>query len=226
MSGAPTHWDDKPIPWDALYISGHVAPGMVDDINVDRGYKVDEKTGNGIDGATATIQGREVARVNIKLKMWTRRHLNLVDALVYSIYTKPRLTKQVKPFDFSHPLLEMHGLRALIVENTSGPTKPDHDGFSYLSLACKEFTPQPAKPVSATTTPKATTSAALPTWTAEDESLLKTLEAQRTAAYMNGVDTSKIDERIWNLKQRKTKLTSTAVGDSAPTGPGAGAVKP
>jgi len=219
MSG-PSHWDDKPIAWDALYISGHVAPGMVEDVGVDRGYKVDEKDGAGVDDATSTVQGRKLPRVSIKLKLWTRRHLQLADALIYSIYIKPKLTKTVKPFDFSHPILEIHGLRALLVESTSGPTKPSDDGFSYLTLQCKAFSPPPPKPVSATTTPKATTSAALPQWTGEDESLLKTLEAQRTAAYMAGVDTSKLDERIWNLKQRKAAAPIGPPGP--PKGPGAG----
>lgn len=223
MSG-PSHWDDKPIPWDALYISGYVAPGMVDDIAVDRGYKIDEKDGAGVDDATSTVQGRKLPKVSIRLRLWTRRHIQLADALIYSIYTKPKITKQVKPFDFSHPILEMHGLRALLVEGTSGPTKPDKDGFSSLTLQCKAFTVQPAKPVSATSTPKATTTASLPKWSGEDESLLKTLEAQRTAAYFAGTDTSKLDERIWNLKQRKASVPIGPPGP--PTGPGAGAVKP
>lgn len=226
MSG-PAHWDDKPIPWDALYITGHIAPGIVDDISIDRGFKVDEKGGAGVNGATLTVQGLNLAAITIKLKLWTRRHVQMADQLVYSIFLRPKQTNTVKPFDFGHPLLETHGLRSLLVVDVSGPTKPTDDGFQFLTLKCKEFLQPPPKPkTSATTTPKAADTTTFPagSWTAEDETLLKNLEAESALRALHGDDTSKINERIWNLKQRKAK---TQYGPpSPPTGPGAGKPKP
>jgi hypothetical protein len=225
VSAPPSHWHDKPISWDALYISGVVAPGMVDDIDVSRGYKIDEKGGAGVNGATLTVQGLQLANVSIKLKLWTRNHLLKIDQLIYSIFLKPKQTKLVRPFDFTHPTLTMHGLRSLLVLDVLGPGKPDHDGFQFVTLKCKEFAPPPAKPAaSATTTPKGTASANLPKWTIEDEQLLKALEAESAKRALHGDDTSKINERIWNLKQRKA--ASEFVGPIAPSGPGAGTPKP
>jgi hypothetical protein len=226
MSDSPTHWLDKPIPWDALYISGVIAPGMVDDIDISRAYKVDEKGGAGVNGATLTVQGLQLANVSIKLKLWTRNHLNTIDLLIYSIFRKPKQTKTVKPFDFTHPLLTMHGLRSLLVVDVLGPTNPNQDGFQFVTIKCKEFAPPPPKPAaSATTTPKGTTPALPPgSWTAEDEQLLKNLEAEAKLRALHGDDTSKINERIWNLKQRKA---NTQYGPpSPPKGPGAGTPKP
>ncbi len=225
MADAPAHWDDKPVPWDALYISNVLAPGMVDDVDVSRSYKVDEKGGAGVNGATLTVQGLQLANVTIKLRLWTRNHLNKIDQLIYSVFIKPKQTKQVRPFDFTHPVLTTHGLRSLLVQDVTGPSKPDGEGFSYVTLKCKEFAPPPAKPAaSATTTPKATTSAGLPKWTIEDEQLLKALEAEAAKRVLHGDDVSKINERIWNLKQRKAG--AEFVGPIAPSGPGAGAAKP
>lgn len=222
---APTHWDDKPIPWDALYITGHLAPGIVEDIDIGRAYKVDEKGGAGVNGATLTVQGLQLATVTIRLKLWTRRHVLMADQLVYSIFLRPKLNKTVKPFDFGHPLLETHGLRSLLVVDVQGPTKPNADGFQFLTLKLREFAQPPPKPTqSATTTPKATAAVEWPQWTAEDEQLLKSLEAEAAKRVLHGDDVSKINERIWNLKQRKA---SVPVGPPPPpTGPGAGTPKP
>lgn len=229
MSSSPTHWDDRPIPWDALYISGVIAPGMVDEIDVSRGYKVDKKGGAGVNGATLTVQGLQLASVTIKLKLWTRTHLIKIDQLIYSIFLRPKQTKQVKPFDFTHPTLTMHGLRSLFVEDVAGPSKPGDDGFSFVTLRCTEFAQPPPKPTqSAAQTPKG--SAGTPpivadtTWTDADEKLLRQLEADRGVLKFAGKDTSKLDERIYNLKQRKGMAWQGP--PAPPTGPGAGTPKP
>ena len=71
MGSAVPHWHDKPRVWDALYITNTVAPGIVDSIDVDRGYKMDEKDGQGVNGATLTFQGKKLGGVRIKMKLWT-----------------------------------------------------------------------------------------------------------------------------------------------------------
>ncbi len=225
---APAHWHDRPIPWDALYITGHLAPGIVDDITVNREYKTDEKDGAGVNGASLTVQGVKLAKVSIKLKMWTRSHLQKIEQLIYSIFIKPKQTKKVTPFDFTHPILQMHGLRALQVVSVAGPTQPSDDGLQFVTLSCIEFAPPPPKPKasqSATTTPTATGLVTLPAWSSSDEKLLAQLEADRGVKLFAGLDTKQIDERIFNLKARKNAPTQAAA-PTPPKGPGAGTPTP
>lgn len=150
MPIAPPHWHERPIVWDRLDLATGT-PGMVVDVKVDRGYKVDEKGGSGVDGGSLTLNGKKLAIVTIKLKLWTSTHLEKCNEFLAAMFKKK---KQHEPMDVNHPILSLHNLRSILFFDVSGPTFPDQDGVMYLTITGKEFAPPPPKPkASATRTP-------------------------------------------------------------------------
>lgn len=193
------YWYDDPVSWDALYITGHTAPGIVEDIQVARGYRVDKKEGGGVDGGVITFKGKKLPDVTIRLKLWTRNHLTKLGQLLFSIYEKKT---NGEAFDMVHPVLAMNGIQALTVEDTKGPTKPV-DGLVFFELHCNVHAPPPPLPKGdATKTPTAK-GAGTAGFTVEDSILLDSLKAERAKLAAAGKSTSQIDERIYNLEQRQ-----------------------
>lgn len=215
------YWDDDPVAWDALYITGKSAPGIVDDIDCGRGYRVDKKEGGGVDGGTVTFKGKKLAGpIRIRLKLWTRNHLHKLSQLLFSIYEKKT---NGEAFDMQHPILAINGIGALTVEETKGPTKPV-DGIMFFEMICNPHAPPPPKPKGdATKTPTAKGSGSVGL-TLEESLLLSSLEAERAKLAAAGKSTTQLDERIYNLKQRQKQQafgppTSAGVYPTAPPVP-------
>lgn len=146
----PVHWEDSPVAWDVLQLPWGT-PGLVVDVDVERGYKCDEAGGDGVHGATLTMKGRKLATVRIKFKMWTRIHLQKCSQFLDEFNAAK---KTHSPVDCVHPILQEHNLKSILFVDVSGPTMPDADGLRYMTISGREFAPPPPKPKgTATNTP-------------------------------------------------------------------------
>ena len=128
------YWDDDPTAWDALYIAGALAPGFVRDINVSRSKKVQKNSGPGIDGANLVAQGRTLAEVSITLELVGRKSLQRAEAFI-----RARLpsAKDEGAVTFAHPLLTLHGLAALYIEEFDGPRRASEGVYQMTIKACE-----------------------------------------------------------------------------------------
>lgn len=202
--GSPVpHWRERPALWDVLYISNVIAPGIVEDIDPGRGYKIDKRDGQGVSQPTQVFKGKKLPTITITLKMWSARHLKRAGQLLESIYE--RKTKG-QPFDMSHPILQLHGFRSMTVEDTKGPGMPDENDIVRMTLMCLPWAP-PFRPATGVSTPKLS-SPVFPSVAdiAEEDALLAGLKADRRFAILKGSMTpaqlSAMSERISNLEAR------------------------
>lgn len=158
------YWNDVPLVWDGIRIGskGSFAPGIVEDVRVQRELKVDEKDGPGVDGATVTTQGRKLAKVAITLKLYNRRHLERLGYLLEALLPEGQAGK---PFDMVHPILTMHRLKSLLPTGFTGPTRTGPGVYSF-TIECLEFrAPKPGAAKVVTSTPKTSIPTTFPTKT-------------------------------------------------------------
>jgi hypothetical protein len=132
-------WSDDPTAWDRLYIAGTLAPGIVRDINVVRSRKVQKNAGPGIDGASLVSQGRNLAEVPIVLELFTRNHLARAEAFVAERLAR---LKDEGAVTFAHPLLTLHQLSALYIEEFDGPKRVS-EGIYQMTIKATEYRPPP-----------------------------------------------------------------------------------
>ena len=150
-------WDDDPTAWDRLYIGGLLAPGFVRDIDVVRGRKVQKNAGPGIDGANLVAQGRNLAEVPITLEIVGRESLKRAEAFIRDRLPK---AKDEGAVTFAHPLLTMHGLAALSIEEFDGP-KRQSEGVYHMTIKACEYRP-PSKTNRSGRSPRRCTSPDMP----------------------------------------------------------------
>lgn len=151
-------WNKEPEAWDILFVARDRAtpmraPGIVKECKVQRGIKLDEKSAPGANGATLTYQGKKLAKVEIKLTIWTEQDLIGLELLIAELM--PGTAKGApKPRDFISPRLAIHGLKSLYVEEIEGPEGPDDKGIASVTLKCIQFAPTPKAAKAVTATPK------------------------------------------------------------------------
>jgi hypothetical protein len=156
--GSVVFWNDEPGAWDILFIASDRgpslrAPGIVKECKVSRGIKLDEKSAPGANGATLTYQGKKLAKVEIKLLLWTENDVVSLERMIADLF--PNDAKGApKPRDFVNARLALHGLKSLYVEELEGPEGPDEKGMVTVTLKCTQFAPTPKAAKAATTTPK------------------------------------------------------------------------
>lgn len=150
MSGF-AHWNEDETSWDGIVVGdrGIYAPGIVESIDISRQAKVDTRTGPGVNGATLTFQGRELAKVSIGMKMWTVRHWERFRLFVAAFELGQNATKLL-PRDFLHPALAVRGLRALVVTGLNGPSMPDAQDMVRYTIEALQYAPPPKKNVTNT----------------------------------------------------------------------------
>lgn len=141
MPAVPAPWN-APRSHDTLLINRTIAPGFVRDIKVKRGAKLDEHDSPGTIGATLTDQGTKLAKVTILLEIRTDKAWERAGQLI-AVVNQKRPPRARKVFNMVHPILVMHGLQALYVEDIEGPSRVEH-GIYHLTLNCIEVAPPPA----------------------------------------------------------------------------------
>lgn len=144
-------WNDDALNQDTLLISTKtgadlVAPGIVDDLDIDNDIKIDERDAAGQNGATLGFNGQKLMRVTVKLRMWNALHASRIGPFLKALTPS---TKGAAPTsnDFVHPLLALWGVSSMLFLGAKGPTKPVKE-ISYLTIKLIEFAPPPKKSVS------------------------------------------------------------------------------
>jgi hypothetical protein len=141
------HWDDDPESYDSIRFAASngqavTLGGIVKEIKVSRKTKLDKKVSAGVSGATITFQGYELAEVEITMKIWTRKQWERAQTAIKDLLPDAK-KKKPTPRDFFHPMLSLHGLKSLYVEEIEGPGPPGVEGIIEYTVKCVEFAPPP-----------------------------------------------------------------------------------
>lgn len=119
---------DDPRAFDPIIIAGQPAGGWVDKVDVKLSQKFDVQSAPGSNGAWVIWKGYTAAPVTISMKMGGRTHGPKQWAQYESLLPLIRPVAgngKPQPVNCSHPLLELHKLRALYVTDISAPQNND-----------------------------------------------------------------------------------------------------
>lgn len=155
--------------YDVLHIGSYKTPGIIHNIDVQKGREVDEKKGAGNDGARLTLHGMKPARVTIQILIWTPEQLRQLGNLWQRVFLTPDagtvitaasfgpgvlagvLAAPLAAYDVSHPTLDFHQIKAVVLVNGSGPAPGTTRGSRIFTIEAIEFLPAGKK--NAVTTP-------------------------------------------------------------------------
>lgn len=133
--------------WDRVVLGGAPLPGIAT-VKGKITRKIDVKHAPERFGATLTDLGSSPATFQIQLQLWTQQHLD--DWELRAPFLAPPANKRnPKPFDISHPVLNIHGIRAVYVVSVGMLEKTGAPGVWSTVLDCLEW--RPASPAEATT---------------------------------------------------------------------------
>lgn len=151
IAGIP-HWDEAPELYDTCTLAGLTLPGIVK-IAGSMTRKLDKKNAKGADGATITDDGANAAEIELALVMWTAAHWEAYQAMVPLINPLAQKGK-LSPVDIVHPVLALHGVKSVYVEDVSLPQAGSIPQTREVKIKVVEWRPAPKKPKkSKSTTP-------------------------------------------------------------------------
>lgn len=139
-------------------IGDFLIPGRVCKAHVTKGTagaRWDVKEGVGRNGATATFQGKKLARFTIHLEAgWRNQESDEGDghALLWQVVQEVwKATSTGKPLSVSHPVLDLVGVSSMLVESMDLPT---YEGQTMqVTFDCIQFAPPAKAPKNVTATP-------------------------------------------------------------------------
>lgn len=99
--------------WHTMLVGGSPLPGVAS-VKPKKGHKVDKKAGLGEDGATTTIQGKQLASATITLRTYKPEHIEELQGWLAILF--PSGNPSSDPYAVSHPALAMLGITALFFE--------------------------------------------------------------------------------------------------------------
>jgi hypothetical protein len=140
-----------PNPWDTVFLSGKQLPGVCE-VSVGSSRRVDEKKAAAGDGVVLAFHGRNPAKVDIRVRLWTADQLKTWDTVFAALWPQHGLVaggtagarEKVLAFDVSHPACAMHGIKSISIVAVEGPAPGKATGEKVMTLKCVEFLP-PAK---------------------------------------------------------------------------------
>jgi hypothetical protein len=145
-SEGPTYLVNIDSQWSYLYLgipsTQPYTPGKLTITEASKWRDVDKKKAAGNDGARISIHGIEPSLVEMELLIWTPEQLRQLANLWPILF--PAAYKGAPPaYDVDHPLLRIHGVKAIQFVKGSGPYV-DAKGIGTFRMTAWEFL-QPSK---------------------------------------------------------------------------------
>lgn len=134
---------DDPASYYTLTVDGRALPGIVEFPGLRKGRKLDEKGTPGSEGGSLTDKGRNLADVEVKVKLWKPEHFAAWYPLQQRYFSVDRPLNRRDVVTVVHPVLYLAGITRLYFFET-GPLTPDTSvvGMYSISLKAKEFSPK------------------------------------------------------------------------------------
>jgi hypothetical protein len=106
--------------WDVVLLNGQTLPGLCA-VTGKRAKRYDVKKSKGVDGATLTGQGFDLADIKIVERLWTREHLNALYVLMPVLEApSSQVPGQVQSaLQIYHPALALRSIFHVVIEHVS-----------------------------------------------------------------------------------------------------------
>jgi hypothetical protein len=156
----PALWDTISIngmPWGGQAGSGVLDPSypMFARVRIEgatRFYKVDQKDGQGLDGATQTFRGVKPKPFKLRFMWYTAAQHAYWALFSYQfIYTGSKVVGIPPVFSVSHPALQLLYISAILVDEVGQVDVNEDTKLAQAVVTVRQFYPPP--PVAATATP-------------------------------------------------------------------------
>jgi hypothetical protein len=140
-------WETAPEAWDTCEFESTTRkelfslPGLIDPKSLvpKRSQKIDVKPAPGVDGATITFQGIDLARFDITCLMWTEAHWEQYQRVIGKI--EPKAGKAAPDvWRVLHPRAMARNISAAVVESVDGPEQQSTGAYT-LTLSMIEYRP-------------------------------------------------------------------------------------
>jgi hypothetical protein len=182
-----------PQSWDQIQINGiywggpHGLGGKITILGATRFYKVDQKDGSGLDGATQTYRGVKPKPFKLVFAWWNaEQHAGWAFLSQMFIYTGSKPGALPPVFSVYHPALALLSISSILVDEVSAVEVHEDTKIAKATVTVRQFYPPP--PTGATTTPSSAppspppTPTGLPAPTAEQALLQAQLYTTRAVA--------------------------------------------
>ena len=129
-----------PNPWDTVVVGPVRLPGICE-VRVTSARRIDMPKKSATDGSGLIFHGKNPGRVEIKVRIWTKRQLQDLDSALAIIWSGRGKLQGLKDlaFDISHPKCLMHGVSSIVVLEIEGPDPGKVTGELVMTLKCVEF---------------------------------------------------------------------------------------
>jgi hypothetical protein len=152
VAGDASAYGDRRDPWDVVLVAGRKLPGRAEVGGKGVSHQIDIKKVPGTAGSTFTDLGRELARFDIKLHLWSDAQW-IEFQQIRSLLQPKKPDGKLDPVDVQHPGINGIGVRSLYVTRVGMPDIGRHErGVVVVDIECLEYAATPATNV--TKTPK------------------------------------------------------------------------
>lgn len=182
-SADATAYGDRRDTWDSLQVAGVRFPGIAE-VHAYREHRIDVRRQPGSNGALFTDLGAELARVSVRLRLWTDAQLAEFQRIKSFLQPKNLSTGKLEAVDVLHPALDVLGIRSIYFHKVGAPRHAHERGVLEIELEAIEFSPPKAANV--TNTPKASRD-----FSALDKSAPNFLTADNRAVHVEAARPSK-----------------------------------
>jgi hypothetical protein len=135
--------------WDFVVFQSIVKTPGVCEVRVLKAQDADVKKAAGSDGATVTTHGVRPAEVDIAITLWTPDQWEELKSFWKLVM--PRAGKDTgKAVDVTHPMLDNHGIKSIIVLRGEGPAKGNNPRTRVFTIHGLEYIAKTKKTATAT----------------------------------------------------------------------------
>jgi hypothetical protein len=143
--------DHQESPYDTCKLAGIQVPGLVT-VRYTTRQKIEVAKVHGVDGGPTRERGIEAAKVQIAVKIWTRRQWDIFQELLETIWRRPGKGSRLDENDFfgkalrkngiaiEYPGLPEAGITAIAIESIGSPVI-QQDGAGTVDIQALQFIP-------------------------------------------------------------------------------------
>jgi hypothetical protein len=139
--------------WDVVELAGQPLPGFAEVMGPGLEHQFDIKKSPGANGATITDLGRDLAKFEIKLTMWTEQQWGKWAGLKSVLQPLQTNSLRLGAVDIKHPAVNSLGITSVYVTRVGMPHRGHVVGTFEVDLGCLEFRPASKAPATKTITP-------------------------------------------------------------------------
>lgn len=130
-------WNPIDEPIDYVLLADQRSPGIAEIRNANSPRRLRRRNGYGLSGATVIFLGLALSEPILVLRLYSREDWEGWQAW-RPLVQRPPLGERARALDIWHPILEMQGIRSVLIEDVSQPIEDD-DGVWTIEIKMVEY---------------------------------------------------------------------------------------